>query len=79
MAKQHTVVDTTTLSDGSVVDVFEASVGTSGAVGWQKWDTCVICGFSYPVSGIAYVNGKPYCTRFRHDREIPGSGGIKES
>jgi len=79
MASQHIAQTPVTLPNGDTVTMYEATEATRGSFGWQIWDTCLICGFDYPESEVIYVNGGAYCTRFQHFRDIPGTGGIRDS
>lgn len=40
---------------------------------WSEWEACRICGFLYPKSELVYVKGAPYCTRFQHYLDVPGT------
>ena len=74
---QHLTQKSKTSNEETVI-MYEAEFANDKNFAWKEWDNCLICGFTYPKDQIVYVNGGPYCIRFKHYLDPPGTGGIKE-
>jgi hypothetical protein len=46
--------------------MLQAEFTTKGRHSFRKWYQCTVCTFSYPEDEIVFVNGAPYCTRYKH-------------
>jgi len=65
--------------DDTPVEMLEAQFTSKGPQSWRKWDVCVMCNFSYPEEELIYIGGRPYCIKFEHYKDVPGTGGIKDA
>ena len=78
MAEQHITRTITYIADGRAnpeagsTTMLEAQFATRGKQSFTKWDICKICGFSFPVSQMRFVNNAPYCIKYKHYLDASG-------
>ena len=69
MAEQHILREIEYSAYGRVnpssgtIEMYEAQFAARGEQGFKKWDTCLLCGHSFPKGEIKYVKNAPYCIK----------------